>query len=130
MNKVITETMRICSQQVRCVSCRRCLHYEECRLLGTSCSGLARYLTWLTYQVLPPIEAELNRVYKKGLKLEARTPILKELRYAFTVVRVYEAKSQQQHTIARVMLGEHETASDIKTLIFKTYIHANYKKGK
>lgn len=127
MNKVITDTMRICSKYARCVPCKRCLHFQDCARVGLPCSTFGLYMAWLTRDVLPPIEAELRKYCVKGLKLEAHAPEIDELEEgAYAVVRAYD-ETKNKRLIFRLNLQGEEDEAALRTLVFNAHIQAKRK---
>lgn len=132
MNKQpITDTMRICSKSARCVSCKRCLHFQDCARVGLPCSPLGLYMAMLTLDVLPPIEAELRNLFLQSLALSVCAPNTQEIKDgAYAVVRVYKDIALD-HAFVRVLLTGEEANYKIKSLLFEAISKAiESKKGR
>lgn len=115
----ITDTMRICSKNARCVPCKRCLHFQDCARVGLPCSPLGLYMARLSLDVLPSIEAELRNIFFQSLALSICAPSTQEIKDgAYAVVRVYKDVALD-HAFVRVLLTGEEANYQIKSLLFE-----------
>ena len=124
----------LCSQKVRETPCNKCLHFNECMKRGAPVSDFANYLGLLSFDYLPRIEAELNKIVSAPVMLCVDVPqdkvgMEEDKVYAFVrCVRRYDRRR-----LFKLLLPEAVGYGGLASMVFNAYFDyllRKYKHGK